>query len=757
MLKILDAIQSAVVELGIARPKLVLIGALVATIVLVGALVLRVDVDTDPENMLSESNDVRVLNRSIAEEFGTKNMLILGVVADGGALNAVTLRDAARLVSDIKELDRIKPEGVISFTSVTEIPEGDLSEEDVTRISDALIEDPVLGRRVLSADQTGLAVYIPLEEKGDVNGVTSEVRDLLKVHNLDADGGNYLARLPLAEEKFGRDMFIQMALLAPMAGMLIFLLMLYFFRKLILVVAAMLVAMLSVIWTMGMLTGTGFTLHIMSSMIPIFLMPIAVLDSIHILSEFFERYPDTKERKSTLRTIYHELATPISFTSLTTAVAFASLALAPIPPVQVFGLFVAFGVLMAWLLTMLFLPAFIMLLNEEGLQRSIKGDEESGSMVITKGLRGLERIAVGKPWIFPVLFVALAIAAVPGMMKVEVNDNPVRWFKSGSEIRIAIEEFNRLFPGVYNASLVVDADVPGTLTTPEMISRLVGLRDHLTEISFVGQVTSHADLVTGGGGYDAIPATQNEIEAALDAFFNSSRGVIAGGLISADFQRANVQILMKQGDNKSMQEVLDSADAYLVEKPFPSGSSDSWAGETYLNLVRQDKMVSGMLKAFVSTFIVVFILMVVLFRSLRWAVLAILPLSATILLVYGVIGFSGKDYDMPIAVLSTLVLGVAIDFAIHFIQRYRQLSVEEGGSVGLALGRVYEEPARAITKNALIVALGFVPMFIASLTPYIVVGVFMASIMVLSWVVSLVLLPSIITLFSKVGSKEIEA
>ena len=65
----------------------------------------------------------------------------------------------------------------------------------------------------------------------------------------------------------------------------------------------------------------------------------------------------------------------------------------------------------------------------------------------------------------------------------------------------------------------------------------------------------------------------------------------------------------------------------------------------------------------------------------------------------------------------------------------------------MALGRVYVEPARAITKSALIVALGFVPMFVASLTPYIIVSIFMASIIVLSWVVSLALLPSIITLF----------
>ena len=208
---------------------------------------LRVEVDTDPENMLSESNDVRVLNRSIAEEFGAKNMLVLGVVNAGGALNAETLRDAARLVADVKDLDRISAEGVISFTTVTDVPEGDLSPEDVAGISDALAADQVLGRRVLSDDGTGLAIYIPLEDKGDVNGVTSKVRDLLEVHNLDADGGHYLAGLPLAEEKFGRDMFIQMGLLAPLAGMLIFLLMLYFFRKLILVVAAMLVAMLSVI------------------------------------------------------------------------------------------------------------------------------------------------------------------------------------------------------------------------------------------------------------------------------------------------------------------------------------------------------------------------------------------------------------------------------------------------------------------------------------------------------------------------------
>ena len=73
------------------------------------------------------------------------------------------------------------------------------------------------------------------------------------------------------------------------------------------VIAAMLVAMLSVIWTMGLLIGTGFSLHVMSSMIPVFLMPIAILDSIHILSEFFDQYPHHQDRRATLRAVYKEL------------------------------------------------------------------------------------------------------------------------------------------------------------------------------------------------------------------------------------------------------------------------------------------------------------------------------------------------------------------------------------------------------------------------------------------------------------------
>ena len=333
----------------------------------------------------------------------------------------------------------------------------------------------------------------------------------------------------------------------------------------------------------------------------------------------------------------------------------------------------------------------------------------------------------------------------------------MRWFKSGSEIRVAIQELNQHFPGTYNASLIIESDQPGMLTDPEVVASVAALQELWDGVDVIGQTSSYVDVVVMGTPSRGIPEDQDAIERSLELAANSPNGGLTAGLIKPDYSRSNVQILMKDGDNQAMQRVVDLTEAHLKEQPLPPGIRTAWAGETYLNLVWQDKMVSGMLKAFLATFGVVLILVILLFRSVRWGLVAMLPMSATVLLVYGALGFAGKDYDMPLAVLSTLVLGISIDFAIHFLQRYRVQMKETLMTSGRALSRVFEEPARAIARNALIVALGFVPMFFSSLVPYIVVGMLMVSIMVLSFLSSLLLLPAVITLFQRGEARGMEA
>ena len=124
------------------------------------------------------------------------------------------------------------------------------------------------------------------------------------------------------------------------------------------------------------------------------------------------------------------------------------------------------------------------------------------------------------------------------------------------------------------------------------------------------------------------------------------------------------------------------------------------------------------------------------------------PLTITIGLIYGIIGIVGKDYDMPVAVLSSLTLGLAIDFAIHFLERSRS-TYKKTGSWKAAAEEMFEEPARAITRNVIVIAVGFTPLLLAPLVPYQTVGVFLASIMAISGVGTMFILPALITLLEK--------
>jgi len=212
--------------------------------------------------------------------------------------------------------------------------------------------------------------------------------------------------------------------------------------------------------------------------------------------------------------------------------------------------------------------------------------------------------------------------------------------------------------------------------------------------------------------------------------------------VDYDYRLANIWVQMKRGDNREMTRVERVVGDYTRRHPLPSGVTVRWSGLTYINMVWQHLMVIGMRNSVLGGALVVFVLMIILFRSIVIGFVSMLPLSFAIVLSYGLVGLVGRDYDMPIAVCSSLAIGLAVDFAIHFLQRYRaQLSVNPDRVA--ANDYMFSEPGRAITRNALVVILGFLPLLISNLTPYKTVGLFFALLMTISVIVTLAMLPGI--------------
>ena len=863
------------VSFSLSHYKSITITMVVLTLAL-GSLISRIKVDTDPENMLSKEEAVRVFHDQTKELFELNDIVVLGIVNNenpNGVFNPSSLARIYELTEYARTLtwpDAQNPEeqtGVVevdllSPSTVDHIGQGGpgevrfewlmkkppATEAQALEIRDNAMSNPLLKGTLISEDGKAVCLYLPLTSKDLSYRVYSSLKE--KIATFSGDEQYYITGLPVAEDTFGVEMFIQMAVSAPLAMIVIFFLMLFFFRKLVLVVSPMIVAMVSVISTMGLMIGLGFPVHIMGSMIPIFLMPIAVVDSVHILSEFFDLYTKEKGRVNTIREVMEELFTPMLYTSLTSAAGFASLALTPIPPVQVFGIFVAVGIMIAWMCTVIFIPAYIMMIKEKSFENFGHGAaQEEKKSLLTKMLYKAGNFTYAKAKLILVAVVIITIVAIYGITRIQINDNPVKWFSKTHPIRQADIELNKHFGGTYMAYLVLEdgsgedvskelavyvsglrnrldgqiqflqndfanikkiepeisellnqqveaskektdlfdsmiASIESRIETakdenvdawyelldffeiekeslklfkqPEVLNYVAKLQKHLEESGLVGKSNSvadvvkkvHQELIDGKEENFIIPASSGAVAQCLLQFQSSHNPEDLWHLVTYDYMKANIWIQLTSGDNKDMEMVLGAVDEFFAENTPPVPLKYNWAGLTYINTVWQNKMVFGMLQSFLGSFIIVFIMMTVLFRSPLWGIICMIPLTITIAVIYGIIGLIGKDYDMPVAILSALTLGMSVDFAIHFLERARATYAQKG-SWQLSAGEMFGEPARAITRNVIVIAIGFLPLLAAPLVPYKTVGIFLCAIMALSGAITLLVLPALLKLLER--------
>lgn len=829
-----------------------------------------VQVDTDPENMLSKDEAVRVFHDQMKEVFSLRDMVVVGIVNEenaDGVFNVDSLRRIYELTEfsrtlrwtgkdgdeeGVVEIDLIAPStvdnieqggpGVVRFEWL--MPEPPDTAAEAIAVREKARRLPFLNGTLISEDGKAICLYLPLTDKHLSYKVYSELRE--KIAGFSGDDRFFITGLPVAEDTFGVEMFIQMAVSAPLAMLVIFLLMLYFFRKLSLIASPLIIAFIAVSWTMGLLIITGNTIHIMSSMIPIFIMPIAVLDAIHIISMFFDRYQQTRNRVETMRHVMDSLFMAMLYTSLTSAAGFASLALTPIPPVQVFGMFAAFGIMVAWLLTITFIPAFIAMIPDEKLKTfgagAKEGDPHHGRLAAI--LHGISQFTYRRAWAIVIGAAAVMVMAAVGISLIQINDNPIRWFSKSHPIRVADRVLNDHFGGTYMAYLAFEPEAgssaekaPGfpagfanrlkqrqdemadpetgipqakevlsqvarqmesdasslknlfnwaqtmsqkapeaeweawdeailfleqedlrkeIFKNPDVLRYLGTLQEALNQSGLVGKSngltdivkTVHRELFEGRPEYLRIPDTQAAVAQCLLTYQNSHRPHDLWHFATQDYRKTNLWLQLRTGDNKDMSRIIQFVDQYMSNNPPPLPIKHQWFGLTYINVVWQQKMVSGMLHALLGSFLVVFILMTILFRSAIWGFLAMIPLSITIVFTYGAIGFIGKDYDMPVAVLSSLSLGLAVDFAIHFLEHSR---IQRGkhGNWEAGVAGVFGEPARAIWRNIIVIAVGFTPLLFAPLIPYKTVGVLMAAILVVAGVATLLILPALVKLLEK--------
>ncbi len=722
-----------------------------------------VKIDTNPKNMLPPDAPVRVWNDQVDARFGLhEDTIVVAIQPQGGVLTTESLVKLRAFTSAVLTLPGVAKGDVTSLYTVDNVTAGEDSlriapllaaapstPTELQALRHQLFEGPLFIDRLISRDEKTTAVYVPLEVGADGAKLADQIRQAA-LKNFSANQ-IHIAGDPVARDLFGAEMFKLMGIFAPIAGALMMALMYWMFRSWWLAGVMMLAAMVSILVSMGAGIALGFPVHIMSSMAPVFLMAIAT-DSIHIFNEFFQRYRPGMDRAEVVGQTLEAVARPVRYTALATALGFAVLLFMTIVPVKVFGGIIVLGTVVLRLLSFYLIPACLMLVPLPSKGGSSDGLSRFTAWVASWSVRSsTATISVT---------VLLALFAAWGMSKSVVDNNMLRWFKEGSEVRQADAVLSREMGGAMPATLVIDTGKPDGVKDPAVLKAIEALQQDLVRENLIGTSLSVADYlkrihrVLNGDTASAemLPPDADTAGQYLMAFSMGARPSDLNRVVDYEYQRANVLLQLRSGDAQLMQRLEDRVQTFVREQKPPFEVQA--AGPAHFNLVWNQEVLKDMILGFGIALAVVFAVLAADFRSFKWAVIAYLPLLVTVLLIFGALGWLGKTIDMPVAVLACLSLGMAVDFAIHFVTRYRQESQRIARGRALtdaertsALQWVIQWPGKGIVRNALMFAIAFAVMLAAPLTPYVTVGAFIVSMMSLSALASLTLLPALIKTF----------
>jgi predicted RND superfamily exporter protein len=622
---------------------------------------------------------------------------------------------------------------------------------------------------LLSDDEKSTLMLIrtsPNLDKENRALLLKEIRSVLKDVFQGSDLTFHMAGEPVIDEEVADLMTSDVSRLLPIVIILVGLFLVISFRSIAGVAYPLITVALSLLWCLGAMALFNVPISVVSTVLPVLMVAVGSAYGIHMVHETARQRAMGAERSDAALSALGSAGKGILLAGATTIAGFASLAFNPIVPLRDFGLFIAAGILFALLISFYLITALLMRFGGEGAG-------SNGQGLLDRVSAGILEIVVNAssrhPWI--VLSACLLICAAGGAgiasLKVEVNN--ITFFKKDAPIRMADTFINDKFAGTVNLNVVLEGKDPYSVLDPAALPVLDAVSSRITA-SFpeVGKSVSVNDFIKkmnqaffyndpsfyrlpqeedlhGEKGKDALV---RQYASYLDKYSKED----TRPYIDEEKKSAVLQFQIKSASSSVvtgiMSDVAGILDGPVGEPLRQAGLSYRMTGVGGLYAEANDLIVFGQLRSVAFSLAVVLLVVSVVMRSFYTGLLSIAPLSVTILINFGLMGFLGVALDVGTAITACIAIGIGIDYSIHFLNRY-MLLYSEGKSLELSLRETALSSGRAIFINALAVTVGFMVLVLSSFVPLISLGVLISITMITSAAGSVTLLPAALTIIER--------
>jgi predicted RND superfamily exporter protein len=555
----------------------------------------------------------------------------------------------------------------------------------------------------------------------------------------------------------------------------------------------MLVVGFSILFTLAIMVVFEVPLNTITSALPVFLISIGVADGIHMFSEYRENRIEGLPREKAVCLMLDKLALPVTMTSITTAVGFLSLTVSDIVPIFTFGIFVAVGTLLAMLLSLIFIPALLMVLPEKvSVSQEGFGKDENLSSGVHQ-VNFMDRLIqksleVMTSWVLlnarPVLLAALAICSISiyGLSQVKVESSLESYFQadaplvianramekmSGSRtINIVITKTGEKEPWKNPDNLKVVEEFQEFLANEPRVKRTLSLVDLIKRISYAfnenrkefnrlpnGFEFLESEVIFEENGQTEKRTVKREISgrdliAQYLVLYENSGGDVLSDVVDSEYLNLNLAVTISSNSTTEEEKLLQSIEDYAVRQ-FPRGFSMTSSGMVPINVATSNEVVTSQIRSLSGSILAVFLMLALIFRSVTRGLMGMIPLVFTVLFNFGVMGFFDVHLDIGTALVSSIVIGIGVDYSIHYLSRmFHELG--DGTELHDAISNTVRRSGKAITSNAVTVGFGFLALSVSEFLPLVTLSWMILLTLNISALATMILIPALAVTFTDV-------
>ncbi len=745
-----------------------LLAALVFATLFLAASVPSLKIDPSTETLFAKNTPEYHFYREFRDHFGSDNLIAIAIETP----RYWTLRNLRRtraLTDRLSQDERV--DRVASLTNALDIKHKVLGvkvepaiagvlerEKPVEIFKQEVLANPFFQGNLISQDGTVAAILVRLKAKPkDSNFLAGYVGDLRKL--LDSfhwPGARFhVAGSPVEHydliDAIRRDQMV----FVPIVTVFLILATFFIYRNFPSVVIAMSVVFMTLIWTFGTIALTGRALNLINSLLAPVVMIVSVTNAIYLINLFSELRPHHRDLRECISVTVAHLGVPCLLTEATIAAGFLSLLLSPVPAVQSFGVFAALGAVYSYVVSIILTPMLLPLLPFQD-RLKIETERHFFNQAV---IFYLEKIEFSMKWFLICGAALLLILSIFGIRGIRVDTNLVRDLPAGSPLAEATRFMDERLAGVYSLGLAIERRDKEPLGTVETLKKIEALAQYIETEPEITKVNSLVTLVKkvhqarmGSEAEFRIPDEDKTVQDYLEKMAESDNPDF-WSFLSRDFRHTRLEARMKAVGTEKGSALEDRIRDY-VGKNFGSEYEVRITGSVVLLGQMSEQLVSNQIVSLGVAFLIILGLIALFFRSWKMALLAAIPNLIPIVGLYGLMGFLKIELSTPMAMISSVVLGLVVDASIQFLYRFRY-EFDRRRHYLQALHHTYRNIGQAMVVTTMILVFGFASSVFASFRPTFFFGILTGLTILFSLVCTLVLLPLALVLIKPFGRQSV--